>query len=182
MEGGFDDSPIRLNEFLRRTFNWTEETINERAKELSSKAVQIWKFPQISDLDLEKYKPEEKEVATYSIEDYEYLNGPVLELYQILKKRILNIDSSVKEEIKKYYIAFKSSTNFADIVPQKSRLRISLNIDFSEIIDPKGICKDVSGLGRWGNGDVEVAISDVSQLDDIMELIQQAFDKQIEFL
>jgi predicted transport protein len=182
MEGGFDDSPIRLNEFLRRTFNWTEETINERAKELSTKAIQIWKFPQISEGDLEKYKPEEKEVATYSIDDYEYLNGPNLELYQILKKRILNIDSSVKEEVKKYYIAFKSSTNFADIVPQKSRLRISLNIDFSEIIDPKGLCKDVSGLGRWGNGDVEVAISDVSQLDDIMELIQQAFDKQIEFL
>jgi uncharacterized protein with ParB-like and HNH nuclease domain/predicted transport protein len=182
MEGGFDDSPIRLNEFLRRTFNWTEETINERAKELALKAIQIWKFPQISEGDLEKYKPEEKEVATYSIDDYEYLNGPNLELYQILKKRILNIDSSVKEEVKKYYIAFKSSTNFADIVPQKSRLRISLNIDFSEIIDPKGLCKDVSGLGRWGNGDVEVAISDVSQLDDIMELIQQSFDKQIEFL
>jgi uncharacterized protein with ParB-like and HNH nuclease domain/predicted transport protein len=182
MEGGFDDSPIRLNEFLRRVFNWSEETINERAKELATKAIQIWQYPKISDLNLEKYKPELKEIASYSIEDYEYLNGPILELYKVLKKRILNIDSSVKEEIKKYYIAFKSSTNFADIVPQKSRLRISLNIEFSEIIDPKGLCKDVAGLGRWGNGDVEVGISDVSQLDDIMELIQQAFDKQTEFL
>jgi hypothetical protein len=27
---------------------------------------------------------------------------------------------------------------------------------FSDINDPKGICMDVSRLGRWGNGDVEV--------------------------
>ena len=35
-------------------------------------------------------------------------------------------------------------------------------------------------LGRWGNGDVEVGISNMNELDDIMELIQQAFDKQME--
>ncbi|MCS3121235.1 hypothetical protein NXY01_17750 [Bacteroides fragilis] len=42
------------------------------------------------------------------------------------------------------------------------------------------MCKDVSNLGRWGNGDVEVGISNMNELDDIMELIQQAFDKQME--
>lgn len=98
-----------------------------------------------------------------------------------MKKRILNLDSSVKEEYKKLYIAFKSSTNFVDIVPQKVRLRLSLNIDFADIIDPKVLCRDVSGLGRWGNGDVEASISNLNELDDIMDLIQQAFDKQIEF-
>jgi len=30
---------------------------------------------------------------------------------------------------------------------------------FSEIDDPKGLCKDVTNLGRRGNGDVEVAVS-----------------------
>ena len=50
------------------------------------------------------------------------------------------------------------------------------------MIDPKGLCKDVSGLGRWGNGDVEVGISNLNELDDVMELIQQAFDKQLEFI
>src|SRR5436305_12010721 len=94
-----------------------------------------------------------------------YLNGNMLDLYNALRKRILNIDSSVREEFKKLYIAYKSSTNFVDIVPQKSKLRLSLNINFNQIIDPHGLCKDVSGLGRWGNGDVEVGISDLSELD-----------------
>jgi predicted transport protein len=74
------------------------------------------------------------------------------------------------------------STNFVDIVPQKVRLRLSLNIDYPDIIDPKGLCKGVSGLGSWGNGDVEVGLSTINELDDVMELIQQAFDKQLEYL
>ena len=130
---------------------------------------------------LDKYLPnEEKEVSDYNLDSYEHLKGDMLELYYILKKRILNIDASVKEEYKKLYIAFKSHTNFVDIVPQKSRLRLSLNMEFNQIDDPKGMCTDVSSKGRWGNGDVEVGISNMNELDDVMDLIQQAFDIQME--
>lgn len=180
IEGGFNDSPIRLNEFLRKVDVWNEAQIQLRAEELANKAKKIWFAPNLSQALLDIYKPEEKETTVYTLENYEHVKGVMLELYQALKKRILNIDSSVKEEYKKLYIAFKSSTNFVDIVPQKARLRLSLNIDFPDIIDPKGLCKDVSSLGRWGNGDVEVGISNINELDDVMELIQQAFDKQLE--
>ena len=182
MEGGFNDSPIRLNDFLRKVDIWNAENIEARAKELAEKARQIWFAPNLSQEVLDKYSTEEKTTTVYSIEQYEHLKGDMLELYHALKKRILNIDSSVKEEYKKLYIAFKSSTNFVDVVPQKVRLRLSLNIDYPDMIDPKGLCKDVSGLGRWGNGDVEVGISNMNELDDVMELIQQAFDKQLEDL
>jgi len=182
IQGGFNDSPLRLNEFMRKVDIWNEENIQIRARELADKARQIWYYPNLPQEVLDKYIPEEKETIEYDIENYEHLKGDMLELYYSLKKRILNIDSSVKEEYKKLYIAFKSSTNFVDIVPQKARLRLSLNMDFPDIIDPKGLCKDTSGLGRWGNGDVEIGISDPNELDDVLELIQQAFDKQLEYV
>tara|TARA_B110000259_G_C13667618_1_gene262942 strand:- start:52 stop:225 length:174 start_codon:yes stop_codon:yes gene_type:complete len=47
----------------------------------------------------------------------------------------------------------------------------------NDITDPKGYCKDITCLGRWENGNVEVAFENLNQLDDIMELIEQAFDK-----
>jgi len=179
IEGGFNDSPIRLNDFLRKADDWNEEKIQLRAKELADKAKQIWFAPNLPQSILEKYKPEEKEAAAvYTLEQYDHLKGDMLELYKALKKRILNIDSSVKEEFKKLYIAFKSTTNFVDIVPQKTRLRLTLNIAFADIIDPLGLCRDVTGLGRWGNGDVEAEISNLNELDDVMDLIQQAFDEQ----
>lgn len=42
------------------------------------------------------------------------------------------------------------------------------------------MCTDVSNKGRWGNGDVEVGISKADEIDNVMELIQQAFDIQME--
>jgi predicted transport protein len=181
IEGGFNDSPIRLNDYLRKADVWNDEQIQIRAKELAVKASQIWSSPNLNQEVIDKYKPAQKETVIYTIETHEHLKGDILKLYNALKKRILNIDSSVREEYKKLYIAFKSSTNFVDIIPQKARLVLSLNIDFADVIDPKGLCKDVTDLGRWGNGDVEVAFSNLNQIDDIMDLIQQAFDKQLEY-
>lgn len=182
IEGGFNDSPIRLNEFMRKVDVWNEEQIQFRAQKLAEKARLIWFAPNLPQHILDKYKPEEKETSPYTIDQYEYLKGDMFELYHALKKRILNIDSSVKEEYKKLYIAFKSSTNFVDIIPQKARLRLSLNIEFPEIIDPKGLCRDISGVGKWGNGDVEIGITNINELEDVMDLIQQSFDKQLEYI
>lgn len=179
IEGGFSDSPIRLSKFLRRTDVWNESQIQARAKELADKAVQIWHGPNLSQEVLSKYQMRE-EMEDYTLDHYNYLDGEMLALYHALRKRILNIDSSVREERKKLYIAFKSSSNFVDIVPQKSKLKLSLNIKFADLIDPKGLGEDVSEKGRWGNGDVEIGLCDTSQTNDVMDLIQQAFDKQSE--
>lgn len=46
--------------------------------------------------------------------------------------------------------------------------------------DPKGICKDITNLGRWGNGDVEVSMRDISEIDQVMEIIEQSFNIQNE--
>jgi predicted transport protein len=49
---------------------------------------------------------------------------------------------------------------------------------FADVIDPKGICKDITGVGRWGNGDVEVGMDSLDMLDDVMAVIEQAFQQQ----
>jgi len=181
MEGGFAYSPIRLNQSLAKLEHWNEKEILNRARTLVDLAVQIWICPELDQETLNKYKVAEKKKyeKTYTIEDHPHLaEGEAMRpLFEELRKRILNLDSSVKEEILKLYIAYKTTTNFVDVVPQKSRLRLSLNMQFDEVNDPKGICKDVTDKGRWGNGDVEVGISKFEELDYIMFLIKQAFDK-----
>lgn len=176
--GGFNHSPIRLNDFFRTADTWNAEQIKNRADELAAKANKIWFAPNLSAEQLEAYRIKEKPSGQYSVDQYEHLNGDMLALYQALKKRIMNIDSSVSEEFRKVYIVYKSISNFVDIVPQKSRLRLSLYIDYPDIIDPRGLCKDFSGQSRWG--EVEMSLSSLNELDDAMELIQQAFDKQVE--
>lgn len=179
LDGGFAESPLRLNRGLGRLEVWNEQEIENRGKILAEQAILIWGYPEVNEEVISQYKkkPKNKENVMYAINDFPDLSGEMLEVFDQLRKRICNLDSSVREEFKKLYIAYKTTTNFVDIVPQKSRLRLSLNMPFGEIHDPKGLCKDVTNLGRWGNGDVELGISNVNEMEDAMHLIQQAFDK-----
>ena len=179
MKGGFKDSPIRLNRFLASLEKWGEQEIKNRAEEIARLSIDIWAYPNVSKELLNKYKSELKSAQQhYTLENYEQLKEgePMNQLFLELRKKILNIDSSVREEPQKLYIAYKSTTNFVDIVPQKKALRLSLNIPFEKIKDPEGKCRDVSGLGKWGNGDTEVKLASGEELDYVLSLIKQAFD------
>lgn len=179
MAGGFKESALRLNSYVVKASEWNENTIKERANLLAEKAEQIWGFPIISDEELAPYKIVESPKPIYSIDIYE-LNEVTRKLYETIDKRILNLSPDVKREFKKFYIAYKLDTNFVDLVVQKQRLRISISINYSEIYDPKHLCRDVTYTGRWGTGNVEAFYDDVSQIDDIMDLIVQGYNMQAE--
>ena len=180
MVGGFKESGLRLNSFLIHQTTWNKELILARANILCDLCKEIWEYPYVSQEIIDKYVEEKKEKALYSLESYEYLNDITKDLYKLLDKRVMNISPDVKRDFKKLYIAYKSETNFLDIVVQKSRLRLSINMKFADILDPKGICKDVTGLGRWGNGDIEVAFDDISQIEDVMDIVEQSYNSQRE--
>ncbi|MGO4271084.1 DUF1524 domain-containing protein, partial [Paenibacillus sp. TAF58] len=182
LEGGFADSPLKLNKGLGKLDAWNEVEINKRARTLADQALLVWEYPRIPEDILMKYNQSDtgNEAIEYTIADHPELKGDILVLFEELRKRICNLDSSVREEFKKLYIAYKTTTNFVDIVPQKSKLRLSLNTKFNEIQDPKGICKDVSNLGRWGNGDVEISVSSTDDIEYAIFLIKQSFEKHRE--
>ncbi|MFQ6822900.1 MAG: DUF1524 domain-containing protein [Agathobacter sp.] len=179
MPGGFKESALRLNKYVVLQNKWNEKHIQERANELAKKAEYIWPYPTLTVAELAPYQVEDKTVQKYSLETYD-VNAFTRILFESLDKRIMNLSPAVKKEYKKLYVAYKLDTNFVDIVFQKQRLRISINMKFSEINDPNGICKDITGLGRWGNGDVELFMEHQDELDQIMEIVKQSFDAQAE--
>ena len=179
MAGGFKESALRLNKYVILQNKWNQKHIQERAKELALKAESIWPYPTLTVAELAPYQVEEKTVQKYSLETYE-VNVFTRILFESLDKRIMNLSPAVKKEYKKLYVAYKLDTNFVDIVFQKQRLRISINMKFSEINDPNGICKDITGIGRWGNGNVELFMEHQDELDQIMEIVKQSFDAHAE--
>lgn len=179
MKGGFKESALRINRYVVKQNTWSKEKIQERAVELSELATKIWIYPELCDEELEKFSPKSNQ-ALYNLNDYEYLTDDNIHLFEVLDKRIFNLSFDVRKEYTKLYIAYKLETNFVDIVPQKSKLRLSINMKFDEINDPKGICNDVSEKGRWGNGEGEIYYTSIDQLDDIMDIIYQSYTKQVE--
>ena len=179
MKGGFKESPLKLNRGLANLDTWNEEKILQRAESLSKEALNVWKYPSLDQNIIEQYRKKEKPSTEYSIDSYEYLNETkTRNLFEKLRREVLSLDPEINEEYLKHYIAYKFETNIVDVVPQKDKLKLYINIRFGELHDPKGLCRNVSQTGHWGNGDVELFLSSVDEIDYVISLVRQAIEKQ----
>ncbi|MEX0972697.1 MAG: DUF262 and DUF1524 domain-containing protein [Solirubrobacterales bacterium] len=182
MEGGFRHSPLHLNDGLGELEDWNEEAIIARATRLSKRGREIWRAPDLPPEVLAEYLPATPDATSYTIDNHPNLAAgkPMRTVFDAFRREILDLDPAVSEEFLKLYVAYKAETNFVDIVPQVSRLRVAINMDFPEIYDPRGICVDVTNKGRWGNGNVEVHLNSVDDISYIMGLVRQSFEKQMD--
>ena len=183
IKGGFKESPLHLNKGLRHIEAWGENEIKERAKQLAKKAVTVWSAPSLSSEVLNSYQPkkQQEEQSNYTLTDYPYLDNDFMKsLFTAFQKEVLNLNQYVTEECRKFYIAYKAEGNFVCVIPQARRLRLSLGLKMHELHDPKGIARDISDIGRWGTGDVEVGLKSKDELPYVMGLIRQALEKQID--
>lgn len=179
MNGGFAQSPLNLNQGLGALDTWNETTIKVRGEKLATLAASVWTSPKLDSSIILAYKPQASSIG-YTIDDHPFLStGITRELFDAFRKEVLALDPCVTEEFLKLYVAYKAETNFVDVVPQAKRLRLSLNVKFHEIEDSRGLCKDVSGLGRWGNGDVEVGLDSLDEIPYVIGLVRQSFEKQM---
>ena len=179
MMRGFKESPLKLNQGLGQIEKWDEDAICKRADQISTIALDVWAAPRLEDYTLNSYKTNSTQIG-YKISDHPHmLSKGVAEIFNAFRQELLALDPCVTEEFLKLYVAYKAESNFVDVVPQAKRLLLSLNIPFSEISDPKGLCKDVSNLGRWGNGDVAIGLTSLDELPYVMGVIRQSLERQM---
>jgi uncharacterized protein with ParB-like and HNH nuclease domain/predicted transport protein len=183
MKGGFKESPLRLNEGLGVLNGWDEAAIDARASRLAEMASRIWRAPHLPDAVLDRYRVGGRQAVpmTYTIDDHKHLalDAPMRHLFDTFSKEVLALDPCVIEEFLKLYVAFKAETNFADVIPQASRLLVSINMPFHDLNDPRGIARDVTNLGRWGNGDSEVVLDSADSVPYVIGLVRQALERQM---
>lgn len=173
---------IQLAEFPWTGLEVTQELVASWASALQVAFTVFHRWPSTSHM-----RYHHKQLADFLFErNYErlhldYVKGTKAEeLFDSIRKRIINLDPAIREEFKKYYVAYKLDTNFVDIMPQKSNLKIWINLPFTAIYDPKGLCKDMTNIGHWGNGDIEITMDTKEQIEDILALINQSYKKHQE--
>ncbi|MDQ7917988.1 DUF5655 domain-containing protein [Mesonia sp. MT50] len=163
----FKDIAIELWEIKRYENNLI--SVNQIKK---SKAAESIKPITSSNSKLESVT---KEIKVYTEEDHlDNKSDEVIELYEEFKEAILNLADDIEIEPKKLYIAFKKDKNISDIVILKKGLKLFINLQIGQLEDPKGLMRDVSKTGHWGNGDYETIIKSTKDLEYIMSLIKQA--------
>ena len=123
------------------------------------------------------------EIQSYSIE-FHFTDKPehIKGLFDTLREGILAFaqeEGEIIETPNKLYISYRHGKNFCEIEPQSRGLKIHLDIPYSEINDPKGLARDVSAVGHWGTGDVEIKISNLNDIDYALELIEQSYRRTL---
>lgn len=177
IQGGFKDSPLRLNRMIATLTEWNAEQIQKRTIALAEQALEIWEYPDEVSHELYAKYVQNKELLPINQnveEQFPFLKERLLEVYEQLRERIVALSPEVREEVKKQYIAYKLDTNFVDVEPQKKCLRLSINMQYKDVHDSKGICKDISNTSRWGNGEVEVKLQRLDEIDDVLDVIRQS--------
>ncbi len=96
-------------------------------------------------------------------------------LYQVFKEKVLSL-GDIDLDPKKFYIAFKGATNICDVEIQNSKLKIFINMKKGTLVDHDELANDVSEKGHHGNGDYEVFVRSLDDIEQVIPLIRQAYE------
>lgn len=96
-------------------------------------------------------------------------------LYQDLSNYILSLGDDVSETHLKLYAAFKKIRNIVTVVALKKKLIINLPIDVSTTTFEEGFSRDVTNIGHWGCGAVEVHLKNKTDFEKAKALIDRAY-------
>lgn len=128
--------------------------------------------------EIQKEEGENSAEEIYTLDDH--LTGKSAELktlFDTLRERIfaLNADGDILEKPNKIYISYKHGKNFCEAQPQTNGIKIWLDIPISDLDDPNKIIRDVSNVGHHGTGQSETKLSNLTELEKIMYLVEQSY-------
>jgi predicted transport protein len=117
-----------------------------------------------------------RQTGSYTFEEHlENCDGKIKTLLQDIRDFILNIDETIEEAPKKFYIAYKVSQNFVCVETKKNRIILFLKLDPKEINIPDN-GRDVSNIGHSGTGDLELSINNSDDMEKSKEYIKSSFE------
>jgi len=161
-----DDSvkPVQVKESLKRI--WLQTSGNEISPN--------YKF---------KYETPEETTKKEKEYDEEYHVGSkpreVVELFKTIDSFCRGFDPvNTQRKYLAKYVKYSCGKNiFCCVHLQKSGLRVWLKLIYSEIENPPEYVRDVSRVGHWGVGNVELTIDSIEKFRNVKYLIQKSFEK-----
>jgi predicted transport protein len=110
----------------------------------------------------------------------EYLAGAdqtLTDLFGAARAFLRALGDDVQERTLKNYFAFTRLKNFAcvEIKPTARKILVYLKIDPTTVALQHGFTRDVSNIGHYGTGDLEVTLSKAEDLERAKPLFEQSY-------
>lgn len=105
------------------------------------------------------------------------LPEPMVQLLTSLEDYVFSLGDDVQRKELRLYAAFKRLKNFATVVlHRKNCLLLYLHTDPAKALPALANARDVSNIGHWGTGSLEVALSNLADLDAVKPFINSAYE------
>lgn len=120
--------------------------------------------------DPAKYKTVEQNIAS--------LDSQTAQLYDALKTHLESLGDDVQVKMTRAYVAFKRLQNFASVEVRttKRSILLYLKVDPQAIDLQEGFTRDVTNIGHFGTGDLEVTLTKMDDLERAKPLIQRSYE------
>ena len=182
IEGGFNQSAVRLNEYVRNQAQWTASEMAQRGCILAKRAVKIWPHHMtdeklILDEEIRELRVRASERSSDSLE----MRDHVRELLHAIQNPIRELGDTI-EVIEKRSVCYYdySARFFVEILPMADYVRLLIPLDFDEIHDPEGLAQDVTTRKFLTNVihrdcGVLINILEKQQIAAVIQMVRQAF-------
>lgn len=183
--GGFSDSPLRLNKFIREQSAWTAIAIEQRGKQLAEKALAVWRPLVVDPLAVKQRELEEHKAlaANYKIENLE-ADEAAKRLLDVLRPQIQALGPDVVELPNDRSVIYRVFDFVVEIIPRKQRLSLLLNLDFADCEDPSGKARDATEfafiIGATEAGGVIYTLESVDDVPAAVNVVRQAYERVTE--
>lgn len=113
------------------------------------------------------------------LDAYEKMDSAQKDWYETLKAYIFALGDDIQEKTTKFYIAFKRLSNFAcfEFHPSNKEILVFLKLDPTTIQMEQGFTRDVTNIGHYGTGNLEVTINSEEDVKKAQILISKAYEE-----
>jgi len=121
---------------------------------------------------------QEKPIATYSFEEHvDKKPDAIREMAFAVQEFVMGLDPSMEEAPKKHYVAYKISKNIVCMEVQHQKVLVYLKLDPKREKGPPGKFRDVSAIGHFGTGDLEITLKSMDDVEMAKAYIRKSYEK-----
>lgn len=95
--------------------------------------------------------------------------------YTQMVSYLMSLGDDVQEKRLKLYTAFRRLKNFACVIVYTNRMLVTLKLDPASVSLEEGFSRDMSQIGHWGTGDLELTIRTLADLDRAKPLLERSY-------
>jgi len=115
--------------------------------------------------------------ATWTFEQHVDTKPPgIRELALAVDDYMRGLSSAIEASPKKQYVAYRTTQNIVCMEVQQKKVCLFLKLDPRKHPGPEGISRDVSKLGHFGTGDVEVTMRSLEDLERTKPWMVKAYE------